>query len=135
VVTLYAVPFYLGIDTLVFLDLEYFLLLTKAYTFQIAVGTKSGEILIYDIASSTLIETVKAHTSTVWSMHLRADGQALVTGSADKDVKFWLLEHQHATDESVSVCVTNYAPPRLIQNLGSKWETPDFDSRTHPEDV
>ncbi|KAF5322187.1 hypothetical protein D9619_000449 [Psilocybe cf. subviscida] len=68
---------------------------------HIAVGTKSGEILIYDIASSTLIETIQAHTATVWSMHVRVDGEALVTGSADKDVKFWALEHKDATDKSV----------------------------------
>ncbi len=34
-------------------------------------------------------------------MQVRSDGQALVTGSADKDVKFWSLEHKKATDESV----------------------------------
>ncbi|KAF7331839.1 WD-REPEATS-REGION domain-containing protein [Mycena kentingensis (nom. inval.)] len=56
---------------------------------QIAVGTKSGEILIYDLASSSLIETIQAHTGTVWSLHVRADEQMLVSGSADKDVKFW----------------------------------------------
>src|ERR1700677_1526334 len=32
---------------------------------QIAVGTKNGEILVYDLASSSLIETIKAHTATV----------------------------------------------------------------------
>lgn len=57
-------------------------------------GTKSGEILIYDIASSSLVESIKAHTGTVWSMHVRADTQALVSGSADKDVKFWQFEHK-----------------------------------------
>jgi U3 small nucleolar RNA-associated protein 12 len=35
-------------------------------------------------------------------MHVRADGEALVTGSADKDVKFWKFEHNDATDGSVS---------------------------------
>ena len=69
---------------------------------QVAVGTKSGELLIYDIGSSTLIETIKAHTGTIWSIHVRHDGQALVTGSADKDVKFWSLEQKDATDDSVS---------------------------------
>ncbi|EJU06188.1 WD40 repeat-like protein [Dacryopinax primogenitus] len=59
---------------------------------QVAVGTKSGEILLYDIASSSLIETIKAHEGTVWSIDLRPDGKALVSGSADKDVKFWDLE-------------------------------------------
>ncbi|KAJ3552714.1 hypothetical protein NM688_g4006 [Phlebia brevispora] len=74
---------------------------------QIAVGTKSGEILIYDIASSTLLETIQAHTATVWSMHVRADGQALVSGSADKDVKFWEFEQKAADSE-------NPHSPRLL---------------------
>ena len=56
---------------------------------QLAVGTKSGELLIYDLASSALVETIQAHSATLWSMHLSRDGQGLVTGSADKDVKFW----------------------------------------------
>ncbi|THH33593.1 hypothetical protein EUX98_g555 [Antrodiella citrinella] len=66
---------------------------------QIAVGTKSGEILIYDVASSSLVETISAHTSTVWSMHIRADEQALVSGSADKDIKFWEIEYKKSTDK------------------------------------
>ncbi|KAF9006480.1 WD-repeat-containing protein [Cyathus striatus] len=68
---------------------------------HVAVGTKSGEILIYDIASSSLIETVKAHKGTVWSLHVRADEQGLASGSADKDVKFWEFERKQATGESV----------------------------------
>lgn len=39
----------------------------------------------------------------MWSIDVRADGEALVTGSADKDVKFWSLEFRDATDESVSM--------------------------------
>lgn len=69
-------------------------------------GTKSGEILIYDIASSSLVESIKAHTGTVWSMHVRADAQALVSGSADKDVKFWQFEHKE--DNAI------VSKPRLI---------------------
>lgn len=57
-------------------------------------GVKTGEILIYDIAASSLVNTIKAHSSTLWSMQLRSDGQALVTGSADKDVKFWEFEQK-----------------------------------------
>ena len=70
---------------------------------QVAVGTKSGEILVYDIASSSLLESITAHTATVWSMHVRADGQALVTGSADKDVKFWDFEQKPADGENVRI--------------------------------
>ncbi|KAF7983876.1 hypothetical protein HWV62_18218 [Athelia sp. TMB] len=61
---------------------------------HIAVGTKSGEILIYDLASSSLIDTIKAHTASVWSLHVRPDERALVSGSADKDVKFWEFEQK-----------------------------------------
>ena len=41
------------------------------------------------------METYKAHTGTLWSLHVRYDQQVLVTGSADKDVKFWELEHEN----------------------------------------
>ena len=68
---------------------------------QVAVGTKSGEILVYDVASSTLIDTVKAHNGTIWSIHVRADGQALVSGSADKDVKFWEFEQKTIDTDNV----------------------------------
>jgi len=70
---------------------------------QIAIGTKTGEILIYDLASSSLIETIKAHTASVWSLHVRPDKQALVSGSADKDVKFWEFESKDGKDGSVSI--------------------------------
>ena len=70
---------------------------------QIAVGTKSGEMLIYDLASSTLMQTVKAHSSTVWSLHVRPDEQVLVSGSADKEVKFWEFERNVTSNDEVSV--------------------------------
>ncbi|KAL0582040.1 beta transducin [Marasmius crinis-equi] len=67
---------------------------------HVAVGTKTGEILIYDVSSSSLIETVQAHSGTVWSLHVRADGTAMVSGSADKEVKFWEFRHKEASDEN-----------------------------------
>ncbi len=57
---------------------------------------------IFDLSSSTLVETIKAHTATLWSVHIRPDQQALVTGSADKDVKFWNIEWTRLENESVS---------------------------------
>jgi len=68
---------------------------------QIAVGTKSGEILIYDLASASLVETVKAHAGTLWSVHIRPDGHGLVTGGADKDVKFWDVEEKQVGEDDV----------------------------------
>ncbi|KAJ7095283.1 WD-repeat-containing protein [Mycena belliarum] len=67
---------------------------------HIAVGTKTGEILIYELASSSLVETIQAHTGTVWSLHVRADEQALVSGSADKDVKFWEFGQKASSGET-----------------------------------
>lgn len=69
---------------------------------QVVIGTKSGEMQIFDLSSSTLVETIKAHTGTLWSMHVRPDEQALVTGGADKDVKFWNIEWRQSDHESVS---------------------------------
>ncbi|KAJ9070637.1 beta transducin [Entomophthora muscae] len=59
---------------------------------HIVVGTKTGAIELFDVASSTLIESFSAHSSTVWSMHVRPDKGGLVSGSADKEVKFWDLD-------------------------------------------
>jgi U3 small nucleolar RNA-associated protein 12 len=41
------------------------------------------------VASSALIETVQAHTSSIWSLDVHPDGKSMVTGSADKSAKFW----------------------------------------------
>ncbi len=36
-----------------------------------------------------MISSTKAHDGPIWSIDLRADGGGVVSGSADKDVKFW----------------------------------------------
>lgn len=56
---------------------------------HILVGTKTGELELYDIGSSSLIESVKAHDGAVYSLQVRPDKRGFATGSADKDVKFW----------------------------------------------
>ncbi|KAI9679899.1 MAG: hypothetical protein M1817_004914 [Caeruleum heppii] len=58
----------------------------------IVVGTKSGEIELFDVASSTLLDTVKAHEGPIWTLQVHPDGRSLVTGSADKSAKFWKFE-------------------------------------------
>jgi hypothetical protein len=66
-------------------------------------------------------------------MHVRADGEALVTGSADKDVKFWKFEHRDATDGSVSaeMVVLTLLPTNV---LGSEWKTFIATPHTYIED-
>lgn len=75
---------------------------------QVAIGTKSGEMQIFDLSSSTQVETIKAHTATLWSIHIRPDQQALVTGGADKDVKFWNIEWRQSDDESVCLSYNSF---------------------------
>jgi U3 small nucleolar RNA-associated protein 12 len=53
------------------------------------VGNKDGELEVFDIASSTLLDTIKAHDGPVWSLQVHPDGKSLASGSADKSAKFW----------------------------------------------
>ncbi|KAI9359163.1 WD40-repeat-containing domain protein [Pilaira anomala] len=56
---------------------------------HIIVGTKTGELELYDLGSSSLVESVKAHDGAIYSLQVRPDKRGFCTGSADKDVKFW----------------------------------------------
>ena len=58
----------------------------------VVVGNRNGELEVFDIASSALIDTVKAHEGPVWAMHVHPDGRSIATGSADKSVKFYNFE-------------------------------------------
>lgn len=69
---------------------------------EVVVGTKGGQVLLYDLSGATLLETVDAHTGTVWSLHMRPDFGGMVTASADKDVKFWDFEDK-ADPENVRI--------------------------------
>jgi U3 small nucleolar RNA-associated protein 12 len=55
----------------------------------VVVGTKSGELELFDIASSTLLESVPAHEGAVMALQIHPNGRSLVSGSADKSAKFW----------------------------------------------
>ena len=58
----------------------------------VVVGTKDGDIELYDIAASSLIDKISAHEGAVWTLQVHPDGKSLITGSADKTVKFWTFE-------------------------------------------
>ncbi|KAL8774779.1 MAG: hypothetical protein Q9209_000718 [Squamulea sp. 1 TL-2023] len=58
----------------------------------VVVGNRNGELELFDIASSTLIETVKAHDGPIWTLHVHPDGRSMATGSADKSAKFFNFE-------------------------------------------
>jgi len=58
----------------------------------VLVGTKSGELELYDIASSSLIDRFQAHDGAVWTLQVHPDGKSVVTGGADKAAKFWRFD-------------------------------------------
>ena len=53
------------------------------------IGLKTGRLLVFDLASTDLIESHDAHTAALWSVAVRPDGRGCATGGADKEVKFW----------------------------------------------
>ena len=58
----------------------------------VVVGTKSGELELFDVASATMLDTVKAHEGAIWTLQVHPDGRSVVSGSADKSAKFWNFE-------------------------------------------
>uniref|UniRef100_A0A8C5MPN5 WD repeat domain 3 n=1 Tax=Leptobrachium leishanense TaxID=445787 RepID=A0A8C5MPN5_9ANUR len=59
---------------------------------HVIVGTKSGKLQIYDLASGSLLDTVDAHSGALWSISLTPDQRGFASGGADKCVKFWEFE-------------------------------------------
>lgn len=55
----------------------------------VALGNREGTLQLFDIASSTLIDTIPAHEKDIWALQVSPDGKSLITGSADKTAKFW----------------------------------------------
>lgn len=55
----------------------------------IVVGTKGGELELFDVTSASLIDSVSSHEGAIWSLQVHPDGRSVVTGSADKTAKFW----------------------------------------------
>jgi len=59
---------------------------------QAILGTKVGGIEIFDIAGAERTQVLEAHGGAVWSLAPMPDGSGFVSGSADKNVKFWDYE-------------------------------------------
>ncbi|KAM4681903.1 WD repeat-containing protein 3 isoform 2-T2 [Amazona ochrocephala] len=73
---------------------------------QVIVGTKTGKLQLYDLASGSLTETLNAHDGAVWSIALSPDQRGFVTGGADKCVKFWefeLVKDESSTQKRLSM--------------------------------
>ncbi|KAG7858492.1 hypothetical protein KL939_002614 [Ogataea angusta] len=60
----------------------------------VVIGTKEGALRLLDLATSTVLHSLEdVHDSkAVWSIDLTPDGKTIITGSADKTVKFWEIQ-------------------------------------------
>ncbi|CAJ0843028.1 14536_t:CDS:2, partial [Entrophospora sp. SA101] len=52
----------------------------------VILGTKTGQLELFDISSSSLIGRIDAHESQIWSIDIRPDQCGIVTGSADSNI-------------------------------------------------
>ncbi|VEU23449.1 DEKNAAC104492 [Brettanomyces naardenensis] len=60
----------------------------------VVIGTKEGHLQLLDLASSAVLDSIEdAHDGkAIWSIDLTPDGKTILTGSADKTVKFWEIK-------------------------------------------
>ncbi|CAM9701266.1 unnamed protein product, partial [Sphacelaria rigidula] len=54
--------------------------------------SERGTRKIIDLGSGDIIQDYAAHEKAIWSLDLRPDGKGMVSGSADREVKFWDFE-------------------------------------------
>ena len=66
---------------------------------QAILGTKAGGIEIFDVAGAERTHVLEAHGGAVWSLAPMPDGSGFVSGSADKNVKFWDYELAQVGDK------------------------------------
>ncbi|KAL9188525.1 hypothetical protein ACHAXT_006903 [Thalassiosira profunda] len=73
---------------------------------HVVLGTREGHLLIVDVASGDIVHVEgNAHDGAIWSLDLcpasSGNGEAsLVTGSADKLVKYWAVESPEGDDDA-----------------------------------
>ncbi|KAH3662343.1 hypothetical protein OGAPHI_005595 [Ogataea philodendri] len=60
----------------------------------VVIGTKEGSLKLLDLATSSVLHSLDdVHDSkAVWAIDLTPDGKTIITGSADKTVKFWEIQ-------------------------------------------
>ncbi|CAG8547930.1 5569_t:CDS:10, partial [Racocetra fulgida] len=68
---------------------------------NVIIGTKSGDLELFDLASSSQTESIKAHDGPIWSLQVRPDKRGLMTGSTDSNVKFWDFDMSQEDDNKL----------------------------------
>ena len=58
---------------------------------MVAAGSLDSIIRIWEVASGTLLDSLRGHRDSVYSVAFTPDGKSIVSGSLDKSLKFWDL--------------------------------------------
>ncbi|CAO3587349.1 unnamed protein product [Absidia cylindrospora] len=92
---------------------------------HVLLGTKTGEIELYDIGSAIMIQSIKAHDGPVYSLAVRPDKRGFVTGSADKDVKFWDFDLLEKSNSEKSLTFTHMRTLKMSDEVLCVRYSPD----------
>ncbi|XP_033863981.2 WD repeat-containing protein 3-like [Acipenser ruthenus] len=87
---------------------------------QIIIGTKNGKLQIFELSSGILLETVDAHEGALWSISLSPDQRGIVSGGADKMVKFWdfeLVKDENSVQNSKRLTVNHKRTLQLDEDV------------------
>ncbi|XP_053561745.1 WD repeat-containing protein 3 [Bombina bombina] len=82
---------------------------------HVLVGSKSGKLQLFDLASGNLLDAVDAHDGALWSISLSPDQRGFATGGADKCVKFWEFELVNNDTEPQSSRRLSVKQTRILQ--------------------
>ena len=83
----------------------------------VAAGSINGVVCIWDVSTGQLVERLRGHRGTVYSVAFTPDGKGLVSGSEDNTLKFWDLSGMGAAakrksdgrrDDKSSPCTINF---------------------------
>jgi glucose repression regulatory protein TUP1 len=58
----------------------------------VAAGSLDTVVRIWDVATGTLVDRLRGHSDSVYSVAFTPDGKGLVSGSLDKTLKYWGLK-------------------------------------------
>ena len=65
----------------------------------IVLGTKEGQLMLYELGSNTIIQRLQAHSKEIWEISFHTNPVSLkgalliATASADRLIKFHTLTH------------------------------------------